>query len=138
MKAYQKYLLWTLAAAAFCGAAYWASQERKTEENALCLADESARTAWLMLRGWEVGDPETAFMRVPDSYQTAQGQRWLTLQAAQGLHPEEHAGCEALRYRYPVRNGGGDNWYAELILCGNTLIGAQVYDAATGVMQSVL
>ena len=139
LKQNRKTLRTLLFLAAFCGlVVYAALQNRGTEQPALTLSDEASRTAWLELRGWQVGTPEVTQMRVPDSWQTPAGQSWLRLQSAQGLHPEDYAGCAAERYLYPVQNTGSDYMYAELILCGDILIGAQIYDASTQLMQSVI
>jgi len=126
-----------LTAAAVCAAVLLLDRNRG-QRTGTYLADESARTAWLELRGWQVAEPSVTAMTVPASWQTQPGQSWLRLQAAQGLHPEDYAGCEAQRYLYPVTNTGGGYLYAELLLCGDVLIGAQVYDASTRLMQSVL
>ena len=114
------------------------TQSRTPNKDPLRLADETARTAWLTMRGWQVGEPEISETQIPVSWQTVPGQSWLRLQAAQGLHPEDYAGCAATRVRYPVTNGGSEYMYAELLLCGDILVGAQVYDASTQLMQSVI
>lgn len=124
-------------AAACCAGALLLGRESPDAKQTL-LADESARTAWLELRGWQVAAPEVTEMQVPSSWQTQPGQSWLRLQAAQGLHPEDYAGRRASRYLYPVTNSGSKYLYAELLLCGDVLIGAQVYDTSTQLMQSVL
>lgn len=103
----------------------------------IILADDAAREAWLNLRGWQVSAPEITEIRLPHTWQTEQGQSWLRLQAAQGLHPEQFAGEDAVRCLYPVPDAQRQHLYAELLLCGNILVGAQVYDAASGLMQSV-
>ena len=126
-----------LTAAAVCGAVLLQSRA-ESQRTEITLRDEAERTAWLSLRGWQVGEPAVSQSLVPDTFQTQPGQSWLRLQAAQGLHPEKYAGCEATRYLYPVTNGGSKYVYAELLLCGDILIGAQVYDASTQLMQSVL
>lgn len=126
-----------LTAAACCGAVLLL-RCKEPEAKQTLLADESARTAWLELRGWHVAKPEVSQMLVPSAWQTVPGQSWLRLQAAQGLHPEDYAGRSAARYLYPVTNTDSKNMYAELLLCGDVLIGAQVYDASTQLMQSVL
>ena len=132
-------MLTCLLCAAVCAAVRYANEKQgKPETTALLLADESARTAWLEIRGWQVTEPAVTQMRMPEAWQTQQGQSWLRLQAAQGLHPEDYAGCDAMRYLYPVTNEGSEYVYAELILCGDVLIGAQVYDASTQLMQSVI
>ncbi len=113
-------------------------QKPQDEETGLLLADEASRTAWLELRGWQVGTPTVTQIQIPQTWETQQGQSWLRLQAAQDLHPERYGGCTASRYLYPVTGTESEYLYAELILCGDVLIGAQVYDAATRLMQSVI
>ena len=100
---------------------------------------ESAETrgAWLNLHGWHVGEPTDSEVRLPDTWQTAAGQRWLQIQQSQGLDPERYAGKQAVRYVYPVEQGSSPYQRAELILCGSELVGAEIYDAATQLMQPV-
>gem|GEM_PF-2100330 len=125
--------------AAVCAAVSLSAARQKPQtQTGVSLADEASRTAWLELRGWQVGTPTVTQIQIPQTWETQQGQSWLRLQAAQGLHPEAYAGCTALRYLYPVTGTESEYLYAELILCGDVLIGAQVYDAATRLMQSVI
>ena len=104
----------------------------------ILLATDADREAWLSLRGWQVGAPETAAAEMPSEWQTVSGQQWLTIQHTQGLSPEHCAGQEITRYIYPVENGETANVYAELWLCGDALAGAVVYDAETQLMRPVL
>ena len=108
-----------------------------TPDEQIILADGAAREAWLNLRGWQVGEPEITEVRLPQSWQSDAGQSWLRLQTAQGLYPERFAGCDAVRCLYPVTDPQRQHLFAELLLCENVLVGAQVYDAGTGLMQSV-
>lgn len=112
---------------------------QKTQQTGeqIILADDAARVAWLNLRGWQVDQPEVTEIRLPHSWQTENGQSWLRLQSAQGLHPEQFAGRDAVRCLYPVPDAQRPHLFAELLLCDNILVGAQVYDAESGLMQSV-
>lgn len=103
----------------------------------ILLETDAEREAWLNLRGWRVGEPEISEAVLPAEWQTLNGQRWLTLQQTQGLSPEHYAGQTVTRYLYPVENGGTDETYAELLLCGDALCGAQIYDAETQIMRPV-
>ena len=114
------------------------SQSRSpAEKNCILLETPAEREAWLNLRGWQVGTPQASSTRVPQQWLTLPGQCWLNIQNQQGLHPEDYAGCEALRLVYPVTGTGQAGLCAELLLCENTLIGAQVYSPETGIIQSV-
>ena len=108
------------------------------ERDTIVLETPAEREAWLNLRGWQVGAPQESITKVPQQWLTLPGQRWLNIQNLQGLHPEDYAGCDALRLTYPVTGTGQTALKAELLLCGNTLIGAQVYSAETGIIQSVI
>lgn len=101
------------------------------------LESAETREAFLNLHGWRVGEPTDSEMLLPDIWQTAAGARWLQIQQSQGLHPERYAGQNAVRYVYPVEQGRTDYQRAELILCGNVLVGAEIYDASTQLMQPV-
>ena len=121
--------------AAFAGLFFLRTQQRQHSE--ITLADAASRTAWLNLRGWRVGEETQSETRIPYTWQTAAGKRWLELQHAQGLFPEQFGGRAALRCVYPVENSGGGMLCAELLLCEGELVGAQVYNAETQIMQSV-
>lgn len=110
---------------------------RTARSDTVTLADAAAREAWLNLRGWQVTEAETSEITLPQSWQTAAGQSWLRLQSAQGLHPEEYAGKKALRVLYNVPDDTRKHLRAELLLCGNVLVGAQIFDAESGLMQAV-
>lgn len=103
----------------------------------IILASNEMREAWLNLRGWKVSEPEISETRIPEEWLTQPGQNWLKLQHAQGLSPERYAGCDAVRCLYAVENGANAYYCAELLLCGDVLVGAQIYDASTQIMQSV-
>lgn len=111
--------------------------KKPAQRDEIILSTPQMREAWLNLRGWRVGVPEVTETRVPESWETAAGQRWLTLQAEQGFSPEHYAGQTASRFLYPVLNAPNEWYTAELLLCGDTLIAAEVYDASTQVMQKV-
>lgn len=100
------------------------------------LTTAEAREGWLNLCGWAVTPVSESPMRIPTVWNTEIGQRWLMLQGKQGLSPEDHAGEAATRYCYHIENIAAegmtaDAWYAELVLCGDLLVGAQVYCAAS-------
>ena len=98
---------------------------------------EEGRIAWLNLRGWQVGTPEISQAVMPEEWLTPNGQSWLKLQHAQGISPEQYAGAQITRCRYPLKNGVSHEMYAELLLCENALAGAVVYDAETQLMRPV-
>ena len=116
---------------------YHANHLKEQPTGELTLATAAEREAFLNLRGWQVAEAEETAIRMPLTWQTQAGQSWLSLQAAQGLYPERYAGCNAMRYLYPVTNAESGTLYAELLLCGDVLIGAQVYNAETQLMQTV-
>ena len=111
--------------------------QRAPESGTILLETPDARTAWLNLRGWRVGEEAQSETRIPYTWQTTAGKRWLELQHAQGFFPEQFGGRAALRCVYPVENSGGGMLCAELLLCEGELVGAQVYNAETQIMQSV-
>ena len=119
------------------GALFYLSARKPPESDEITLADSETREAWLNLRGWRVDEPEITEIRMPQVWQTEAGINWLSLQNAQGLHPERYAGCDAVRYLYPVLNGANAYYCAELLLCGDVLVGAQIYDASTQLMMAV-
>ncbi|MBR3267332.1 MAG: DUF4830 domain-containing protein [Oscillospiraceae bacterium] len=106
-------------------------------QNAVILKTPQMCEAWLNLRGWRVSAPEITQTVIPQQWKTEPGQRWLTLQMQQGFDPAAYAGKEAVRYTFPVLNAPGSECRAELLLCGDTLIAAQIYDASTQIMQAV-
>ena len=119
----------------FAGLLILADRQPQAEE--ILLETEAEREAWLNLRGWRVGEPETSEAVMPAEWTTLNGQRWLSLQQEQGLSPERYAGKNITRYLYPIENGETPELYAELYLCENALCGAQIYCAETGIMRSV-
>lgn len=117
-------------------AAAWNNRQTPAESSIL-LETEAERTAWLNLRGWQVGAVQQSQTQIPQTWKTPAGQRWLQLQHAQGLEPLRFGGKPALRCVYPVENSAGQPLYAELLLCEGVLVGAQVYNAETQIMQSL-
>ena len=110
---------------------------QKLSAGTVRLESAETREAWLNLHGWRVGDPADTPIRLPESWQTDAGLQWLQIQHSQGLHPERYAGMQAVRYVYPVEQGRSEHQRAELILCGSELVGAEIYDASTQLMQAV-
>lgn len=115
----------------------YACKEPAPAPEHILLETDAEREGWLNLRGWRVGQPECTQTRIPLRFETPEGQRWLVIQNAQGLHPENFPGAQAQRYLYPVENDANRPLFLELLLCDGILVGAQVYDAATQLMQSV-
>ncbi|MCQ2406995.1 MAG: hypothetical protein MJ065_00485 [Oscillospiraceae bacterium] len=111
---------------------------RHAQRQEIKLTDVAAGAAWLELHGWHANTPVQQTTVMPVQWQTVSGQRFLALQQQQGLTPEHHAGETAVRWQYPLENGGSDAWYAELWLCGDTLAAACIYDAETGIMRPVI
>lgn len=107
------------------------------------LENEAAREGWLNLCGWAVTAVSETQTQIPTEWNTEIGQRWLMLQGQQGFSPQRYAGEAATRYCYHIENIAAegftaDEWYAELLICGDVLVGAQVYCAASpNSMQSV-
>jgi hypothetical protein len=109
----------------------------KPPQDAVLLPDAAAREAWLTLRGWQLGEAKISDTQIPYEWKTPAGMQWLALQHQQGLSPEQYAGCTAKRYLYPAENGVSAHCKAELLLCGDALAGAQVYDEETQIMYPV-
>lgn len=122
-----------LAAGALFAAVHTHNLRRKAQE-ILTLADENARTHWLGLHGWQAGEPAVSETVVPTEWVTDAGQHWLAIQHSLALTPENFAGEPAVRYTYPLAQ---ENLRAELLLCGDVLIGAQIYDLSDGSIRSV-
>lgn len=114
-----------------------AKAHTKPKPDAVILPDAAAREAWLTLRGWQLGTPAVSETVIPCEWKTPAGQQWLSLQHQQGLSPEQYAGLAAKRYLYPAENAGSAHCKAELLLCGDALAGAQIYDEETRVMRPV-
>jgi hypothetical protein len=115
----------------------FAHKAAQMREKQVTLASAETREAWLNLRGWRVGEPTVTETLMPAEFLTQAGQNWLRIQHAQGIYPERFAGAELTRYLYPVTDAANSTTYAELLLCGDVLAGAQVYDAATQIMRPV-
>ena len=126
-----------LACAALLSGLFILSGRQKPEPAELLPDTDAGRTAWLNLRGWQVGEPEISETVMPGEWLTPNGQSWLKLQHAQGISPERYAGRAVTRCRYPLTNGAGSEMYAELLLCENALAGAVVYDSETQLMRPV-
>lgn len=136
-----------LCAAVICGslALYALAREDsvRSEHSEIILENEAAREGWLNLCGWAVTAVSETPTQIPLQWKTDEGQRWLMLQGQQGLSPERYAGEAATRYCYHIENIAAegftaDAWYAELLICGDVLVGAQIYCAASpNSMQSV-
>ena len=125
--------LFLLTAAAILAAAKYLQKPAATEP--LQLPTPQQRASFLRLRGWQVGEEEAHSAVLPQSWETAAGASWLQMQQTQGLHPENYAGSEAVRYLYAVKDS--PNTFAELWLVGDSLVGAEIYSTETGLMQSV-
>ncbi len=102
----------------------------------IVLEDAAAREDFLNLCGWAVTEVSASETVIPQQWQTQEGQYWLMLQGRQGFSPQCYSGQRAMRYCYHVENiaakgFANDLWYAELLLCGDALVGAQVYCAAS-------
>ncbi len=115
---------------------YRHTPQQTPQSTEILLATAEAREGWLNLCGWAVTLVSASPMQIPTVWNTEIGQRWLMLQGKQGLSPEDHAGEAATRYCYHIENIEAegmvaDAWYAELVLCGDLLVGAQVYCAAS-------
>ena len=95
------------------------------------LADAAKREAWLNLYGWEVTLVSESVTQLPSSYRTQAGMAWEAIQRAQGLSPTTYAGLQVQRYLYHIENLCTDTCYAELLLCGDVLVGAVGFDAVT-------
>ena len=109
----------------------------KQANQAIILHTPQMCEAWLNLRGWRVEAPQITQTRMPMSWQTEAGQRWLSLQLQQGFDPAAYAGKPAERYVFPVCNAPGSNYRAELLLCKGALAAAVIYDAETQAMQVI-
>lgn len=139
-------LLRLLCLGAVCGALTLHTLGKNTARplpEEILLENAAAREGFLNLCGWAVTEVSADETVIPQQWQTEAGQRWLMLQGQQGLSPEKYGGQAATRYCYHIENiaaegFSADAWYAELLLCGDVLVGAQVYCAASpNSMQSV-
>ena len=110
---------------------------REAPQRELLPETAEGRTAWLNLRGWQVGEPTVSEAVMPGEWLTPNGQSWLNLQHIQGIQPEQFAGAQITRCLYPLTNGTRPEMYAELLLCDNALAGAVVYDSETQLMYPV-
>ncbi len=130
-----------LCAAVLCGAltVYACSdkmQPGQTVTEEIILENAAAREGFLNLCGWAVTEVSAEETVIPQQWQTQTGQHWLMLQGQQRLSPQHYGGQSATRYCYHIENivadgFAADVWYAELLLCGDVLVGAQVYCAAS-------
>ncbi len=130
-----------LCAATLCAAltVYAASEKMQVKQAAaekIILENAAAREGFLNLCGWAVTEVSVTETVMPQQWQTPTGQHWLMLQGQQGLFPQRYGGQAATRYCYHIENivaegFAADVWYAELLLCGDVLVGAQVYCAAS-------
>ena len=117
-------------------AAVWLMR-KQPQQDAVILPDAAAAEAWLTLHGWQLGEPAVRDTQIPDAWSTAAGQRWLTVQHQQGISPEQYAGQCAKQYLYPVENWVSPHCKAELLIAGDALAGAQIYDEETQLIYPV-
>lgn len=129
-----------LCVAMLCGAltVYTFSEKAQMHptSNEMILENAAAREGFLNLCGWAVTEVSACETIIPQQWQTPEGQYWLTLQGQQGFSPQLYGGQSAMRYCYHIKNivaegFASDLWYAELLICGDVLVGAQVYCAAS-------
>lgn len=111
-------------------------QARQTASDEIVLENAAAREGFLNLCGWAVTEVSACETVIPQQWQTTEGQYWLMLQGQQGFSPQRYGGQPAMRYCYHIENivaegFAADLWYAELLLCGDVLVGAQVYCAVS-------
>ena len=110
---------------------------KKPQQDAVILQNAASAEAWLTLHGWKLGAPTVRNTQIPDAWYTAVGQQWLELQHRQGITPEQYAGLPAKQYLYPVENGISPHCKAELLIVGDALAGAQIYDEETQLIYPV-
>ena len=111
---------------------YYVGQPAPQNPQEIHLSDAEKREAWLNLYGWEVTLISETVTQLPSCYRTQAGMAWESIQRSQGLSPTSFAGMQAKRYLYHIDNLCADTYYAELLLCGDVLVGAVGFDAVTG------
>lgn len=95
--------------------------------------DSSDAARYLQALGWEV-DPsplEVKSIVIPRSF-TGVYADYAALQKAQGYPLEEYGGKEAVRYSFRVNNypTGESGIVADLVVCGQTVIGGDIQSTA--------
>lgn len=89
--------------------------------------DQYQLEPYLNLCGWDVSLISSEEIRIPSRFEGVYSE-YAALQKEQGFDLDSHKGCDAMRYTYSVNNYGRDNVRAELILCENVLIAADIYE----------
>lgn len=89
--------------------------------------------AYLAALGWEV-EPEPLEVKelvIPREF-TGVYADYAALQAKQGYLLKEYGGMDAVRYTFRVRNypTGEDNIVADLVVCGQTVVGGDIQSTA--------
>ncbi len=119
----KRYLAALGAAAALC-AALLLKPEAKEE---LLLPDPESRLAYLAEQGYPAEERSCVSVVIPAQF-TGVYAAYAAEQAAKELPLEAYAGAEAALYTYSVRSEDGQTpLCAELLLCGDRLVGMQVY-----------
>lgn len=105
------------------------NKQPETAGNAVTDAsDESHRTAYFALHGWEVEEVSVKDITIPSDFSEAY-EEYAVIQDKQGLPLREYAGRNSRIYTYNVTNYSPDNskMQAELLVCDNIAIASVVY-----------
>ena len=111
------------------------------EDEAVTLADDAARVAYLEELGWQTASQplETLDLQLPEDLE----EKWAdytALQKQQGFPFADYGGQPVRRYTYAVGNYPGvpEGVQANLYLCGDTLIGGDIIATGKGGFQQEL
>lgn len=100
---------------------------KPAREEALLLPDSESRLAYLAEQGYPAEELSCVSVVIPAQF-TGVYAVYAAEQAAKELPLEAYAGAEAALYTYSVRSEDGQPpLRAELLLCGDCLVGMQVY-----------
>lgn len=128
IKSVLKALLTVLVIAAAIFAAVYAVN-RLLRPSGITLAAESDRLEFLKSLGWETSDGaiNCREVTIPEEWNDVYT-KYNELQLAQGFDLSKYKGKQAVIYSYTVLNyeGQPDNMVANLLICGDKLIGGDV------------
>lgn len=97
----------------------------------IVLKTKEERLEYIKSLGWEIdGDEKSKQITIPEEFNDVY-ESYNSIQKSQGFNLEKYKGKTAVIYTYSIKNyKNNKNIIADLIVCGNTLIGADLCDPA--------
>ncbi len=102
----------------------------KTSANGIECSDENDIREYIMSFGLELGNCTADEITIPQEFNDVY-KNYNDIQKSQGFDLSEYKGVLVKRYTFNVLNhADGENVFAEVLLCDNVVIGADVYSTA--------